>query len=125
MTGSMPGIAASTSDTWLFGAPPNSVDAPENSFDRDETCACTSIPTTTSQSPVVPRISFPVGADLVWTLMAVQVAAAARRGKVAHGAGSELKLASEHLLDRIEAVGEAAVLDELPVREAMEAGDAR
>jgi len=29
----MPGIAASTSDTWLFGGPPNSVEAPENSLD--------------------------------------------------------------------------------------------
>ena len=32
-TGSMPGIAASTSDTCVFGSAPNSVAAPENSFD--------------------------------------------------------------------------------------------
>jgi hypothetical protein len=32
MTGSMPGMAASTKETWLFGSPPNSVEAPENSF---------------------------------------------------------------------------------------------
>ena len=58
MTGSMPGIAASTSDTWLFGSPPNSVDAPENSFEFEVTWAWTSMPITTSQSPVSPRISF-------------------------------------------------------------------
>jgi hypothetical protein len=59
MTGSMPGIAASTSETWLFGSPPNSVEAPENSFDFEVTWACTSSPITTSQSPVWPLISFP------------------------------------------------------------------
>src|SRR5262245_31675699 len=55
----MPGIAASTSDTWLFGSPPNSVEAPENSFDFEVTWAWISIPITTSQSPVWPLISFP------------------------------------------------------------------
>ena len=59
MTGSMPGIAASTSETWLFGSPPNSVEAPENSFEFEVTWACTSNPITTSQSPVWPLISFP------------------------------------------------------------------
>src|SRR5437762_12613234 len=49
----MPGIAASTSETWLFGSPPNSVEAPENSFDFEETWAWTSSPITISQ----PRIS--------------------------------------------------------------------
>ena len=58
MTGSMPGIAASTSETWLLGAPPNSVDAPENSFDLEVTCAWTSMPMTTSQSPVAPFRNF-------------------------------------------------------------------
>jgi hypothetical protein len=48
ITGSMPGIAASTSDTWLFGSPPNSVEAPENNFAWEDTCACTSMPITTS-----------------------------------------------------------------------------
>ena len=33
ITGSMPGIAASTSDTWLLGSAPNAVEAPENSLD--------------------------------------------------------------------------------------------
>src|SRR6266545_6762902 len=55
----MPGIAASTSETWLLGSPPNSVEAPENSFDFEVTWACTSSPITTSQSPVWPLISFP------------------------------------------------------------------
>ena len=54
----MPGIAASTSETWLFGAPPNSVEAPENSLAFEVTWACTSMPITTSQSPVAPLISF-------------------------------------------------------------------
>ncbi len=57
ITGSMPGIAASTSETWLLGAPPNSVEAPENSFDFEVTWACTSMPMTTSQSPVAPLIN--------------------------------------------------------------------
>src|SRR5690348_10878296 len=61
----MPGIAASTSDTWLFGAPPNSVEAPENSFALDATCACTSMPMTTSQSPVAPRMRLVVFASLM------------------------------------------------------------
>ena len=58
MTGSIPGIAASTSETWLFGSPPNSVDAPEKSFAFDVTWAWTSMPITTSQSPVSPLRSF-------------------------------------------------------------------
>src|SRR5258708_22151361 len=58
MTGSMPGMAASTSETWELGAPPNAVAAPENSLDCEATWAWTSRPITTSQSPVAPRISF-------------------------------------------------------------------
>ena len=58
ITGSIPGIAASTSETWLLGSPPNSVEAPENSFELEVTWACTSMPMTTSQSPVAPLISF-------------------------------------------------------------------
>ena len=57
ITGSMPGIAASTSETCEFGSPPNAVEAPENSFDCEVTWACTSRPMTTSQSPVAPLIS--------------------------------------------------------------------
>src|SRR5262245_53669954 len=53
----MPGMAASTRETWEFGAPPNSVEAPENSFERDVTWACTSMPMTISQSPVAPLTS--------------------------------------------------------------------
>ena len=58
ITGSMPGIAASTSETWSFGSAPNSVEAPENSFARLETWAWTSMPTITSQSWRPPLISF-------------------------------------------------------------------
>src|SRR4030081_3890297 len=58
MTGSMPGMAASTSETWELGAPPNAVEAPENSLDCDVTWAWTSRPITTSQSPVTPLMSF-------------------------------------------------------------------
>src|SRR5258708_9496035 len=54
----MPGIAASTSETWVFGSPPNSVEAPENSFEFEVTWAWTSSPITISQSPVAPLISF-------------------------------------------------------------------
>src|SRR5258708_16150486 len=54
----MPGIAASTSDTWEFGSPPNAVEAPENNLACEVTWACTSRPITTSQSPVAPLISF-------------------------------------------------------------------
>src|SRR6266571_3745179 len=57
MTGSMPGIAASTRDTWEFGGLPNAVEAPENSLAFEVTCACTSMPTTTCQSPVMPLSS--------------------------------------------------------------------
>src|SRR5258707_15899452 len=53
----MPGIAASTSETWVFGSPPNSVEAPENSLDWEVTWAWTSSPITISQSPVAPLIS--------------------------------------------------------------------
>ena len=56
ITGSMPGMAASTSETWLLGSPPNSVEAPENSFALEATWACTSRPITTSQ----PRIRLAV-----------------------------------------------------------------
>jgi DNA-binding YbaB/EbfC family protein len=58
LTGSIPGIAASTSETWLLGSPPNSVEAPENSLDLEVTWACTSMPMTTSQSPVAPFRNF-------------------------------------------------------------------
>ena len=53
-TGNMPGIAASTSDTWLFGSAPNAVAAPENSFAFEVTWACISSPMATSHGPVAP-----------------------------------------------------------------------
>src|SRR5262249_18438281 len=73
ITGSMPGIAASTNDTCELGSPPNAVEAPENSFDREVTWAWTSMPTTTSQSPVAPLSSFEafgaIGEALIDTLI--------------------------------------------------------
>ncbi len=39
MTGSIPGIAASTKATLEFGSAPNFVDAPENSLASLATCA--------------------------------------------------------------------------------------
>ena len=62
----MPGIAASTSETWLFGSPPNSVEAPENSFAFEVTWAWTSMPITISQSPVAPLISLPLAALMLF-----------------------------------------------------------
>ena len=62
ITGSMPGMAASTSDTWLLGSPPKAVEAPENSLDNELTWAWISMPITTSQGPVAP-----------WTRLAVEV----------------------------------------------------
>ena len=61
ITGSIPGIAASTRLTLLFGAAPNAVEAPENSLAFEATWACTSMPTTTSQSPVAPAMVFGSG----------------------------------------------------------------
>ncbi len=58
ITGSMPGMAASTSDTCALGSPPNAVEAPEKSFDCEVTWAWISMPMTTSQSPVAPLMSF-------------------------------------------------------------------
>ena len=57
MTGSIPGIAASTSETFEFGGAPNVVEAPEKSFALDVTWAWTSRPMMTSQSPVAPGMS--------------------------------------------------------------------
>jgi hypothetical protein len=56
ITGSMPGIAASTSETWVLGSAPNVVGAPENSLASEITWAWTSRPRTISQSPVSPLI---------------------------------------------------------------------
>jgi hypothetical protein len=56
MVGSMPGMAASTKATLLFGSAPNLVEAAEKSFAFDRTCACTSIPMTSSQSCLAPAM---------------------------------------------------------------------
>ena len=63
ITGSMPGMAASTSDTCELGSPPNAVEAPENNFDCEVTWAWISMPMTTSQSPVTPLISCDFGSN--------------------------------------------------------------
>src|ERR1700742_4259875 len=70
ITGSMPGIATSTSETWLFGSPPNSVEAPENSLALEVTWAWISIPITTSQSPVAPLINLPLVVVMTFYLRA-------------------------------------------------------
>ena len=56
ITGSMPGIAASTSETWLLGAAPKAVGAGEKSFASETTWAWTSRPTAISHSPSRPLI---------------------------------------------------------------------
>ena len=48
ITGSMPGMPASTKLTCALGSAPNSVDAPENSLDLESTWAWTSMPITIS-----------------------------------------------------------------------------
>ncbi len=53
MTGSMPGNAASTGETWVFGSAPNAVAAPENSFAFETIWAWTSSPITTSHGPLL------------------------------------------------------------------------
>src|SRR5262252_7721265 len=81
MTGSMPGMAASTSETWLLGSPPNCVEAAENNFALEATCACTSMPTTTSHSPVAPLMSEPLLATLSFCMLGILCAPrAANRG---------------------------------------------
>ena len=50
----MPGIAASTKDTFLLASEPKEADAPENNFDLLEICACISSPITISHIPVSP-----------------------------------------------------------------------
>ncbi len=57
MTGSMPGKAASTGETWVLGPAPNSVAAPENNFALETIWAWTSSPITVSHGPVRPSIN--------------------------------------------------------------------
>ena len=61
MTGSIPGIAASTRLTFEFGAAPKAVEAPEKSLAFEVTWACTSMPITISQSPLAPAMIFGSG----------------------------------------------------------------
>src|SRR4029079_16333342 len=53
-TRSTPGSAISTALACVFGAPPNCVDAPENIFERVDSCACVSSPITTSHCMCCP-----------------------------------------------------------------------
>jgi hypothetical protein len=62
ITGSIPGIAASTKATLEFGSAPKVVEAPENSLAFDETCAWISMPITSSQSCLAPAITLGAGA---------------------------------------------------------------
>ena len=71
ITGSMPGMAASTSETWLLGAPPNAVEAPENSLASELTWAWISMPTTTSQSPVAPLMKDLGSGVRDWVMVAI------------------------------------------------------
>src|SRR5258708_27443762 len=57
ITGSMPGKAASTKLTWVFGSAPKAVAAPENSLAFEMIWAWTSSPITISHVPVLPSIS--------------------------------------------------------------------
>ena len=57
ITGSKPGMPASTRETCVLGSAPKAVVAPENSLALDLTWACTSSPMTSSQSPVAPLIT--------------------------------------------------------------------
>ena len=61
ITGSMPGIAASTRLTLVFGSAPKAVEAPEKSLAFEVTWACTSMPITISQSPLAPGMIFGSG----------------------------------------------------------------
>ncbi len=67
MTGSIPGMAASTRLTLAFGASPKPTAAPEKSLALEATCAWISRPITTSQSPVAPGMRF---FGLAWAVMA-------------------------------------------------------
>src|ERR1700752_106169 len=85
MTGSIPGIAASTSETWVLGAPPNAVEAPENSFELEVTWAWISMPITTSQSPVAPFISLPLATSSLAPFVPAEGDAGPIRGEPHHG----------------------------------------
>src|SRR5689334_7908967 len=103
MTGSIPGIAASTSETWVLGSPPKAVDAPENSFEFEVTWAWISMPITTSQSPVEPLISLPVVAVIPVLLRSTrqQSCPTRRRANPSPPAGRPAGTNSRHCRDRL------------------------
>src|SRR5207302_10829550 len=57
IAGSIPGKAASTGETWVFGSAPKAVAAPENSLALATIWAWVSRPITTSHCPVRPWIN--------------------------------------------------------------------
>ncbi len=69
ITGSIPGIAASTKETFEFGSIPNSVEAPEKSLAFEATWAWTSRPITSSQSAFAPEITLGFGVSKVRSSM--------------------------------------------------------
>src|SRR5262245_5537334 len=71
-TGSMPGKAASTSATCVFGSAPKAVAAPETSLASLVTWAWTSSPITTSHSPVAPWIRYSLMAGPCLALMTLR-----------------------------------------------------
>src|SRR5271170_3646250 len=102
MTGSIPGIAASTSETCALGSPPNAVEAPENSLEREVTWAWTSRPTITSQSPVAPLMSFALARSVA---MSIALLLSEVRGDLSARGSRPPRLGKRHpargLLDRL------------------------
>src|SRR5262245_11041143 len=96
MTGSIPGIAASTSETFEFGGRPNSVEAPEKSLASDVTCAGTSMPMMTSQSAMAPLMSFFGSAGRVSAIILLPAVELAVDGPALAGAVFGLFLARHH-----------------------------
>ncbi len=71
MTGSIPGMAASTKATFALGSAPKAVEAPEKSLAFVATCAWTSRPITSSQSALAPWITLGFGGVTARSSMAV------------------------------------------------------
>ena len=80
ITGSIPGIAASTNATLELDSDPNSVDAPENNFALELIWACTSIPITSSQSCLAPEITLGFGVSYVRSSIVPPCCSIASRG---------------------------------------------
>src|SRR5262249_38848247 len=96
----MPGNAASTGETWVLGAAPNAVAAPEKSFASAVTWAWTSSPMTTSHAPLRPSISCAIGTPLSSSLY----------GSAAPGAQAQpgRRSLEQHLAAKADEAGRAA-----------------